>query len=431
MSVYFAYGDRTQVINTDQKEKLIQELLDYYQQPEKILVLPPDITRLPSDAGQLTRILYQKWYQRSKSNGRRFDILPAIGTHSPMTQKQIETMFGSLEKATFYNHDWRNGLQRLGEVPAEFVREVSRGKVNYGISVEINQRITQGDYDLILSIGQVVPHEVVGMANGFKNVLVGTGGSEMINKSHFLGAVDGIERMLGRTKTSVRHVFNYAHQKYLRNIGIVYLMSVMGTEDSGQTVMRGLYAGDDHQAFEEAAHLSRKINFNLLDRPLERTVVYLDPLEFKSTWLGNKAVYRTRMAMANNGELIVIAPGLKEFGEDAEIDRLIRKYGYLGTETTLKQVAENEELQSNLSAAAHLIHGTSEGRFTITYATKYLNQSEVEQVGYQWANLEETLAKYDPKNLTDGHQTNFFYISNPAQGLWALKSQFDQTTTDY
>ena len=425
MPVHFAHGDRTQVINNDQKELLIQELLDCYHQPEKILVLPPDITRLPSNAGKLTQILYQNWYQRSRSSERRFDILPAIGTHSPMTPGQIEKMFGSMEEATFYDHDWRNGLQRMGQVPAKVVHELSKGKLQYDILVEINQRIVQGDYDLVLSIGQVVPHEVVGMANGFKNVLVGTGGSEMINKSHFMGAVNGIEQMLGRTDTSVRNMFNYAHQNYLKQIGIVYLMTVMGPNSSGETVMRGLYAGNDQEAFEEAANLSRQINFNLLDKPLERAVVYLDPIEFKSTWLGNKAIYRTRMAMADKGELIIIAPGLKEFGEDIEIDRLIRKYGYFGTETTLDQVKRNEELQNNLSAAAHLIHGTSESRFTITYATQHLSRSEIESVGYQWADLTKSITKYDPRNLTDGYQTNFFYIGNPAQGLWALKSQFE------
>ena len=425
MPVHFAHGGRTQVINNDQKELLIQELLDCYHQPEKILVLPPDITRLPSNAGKLTQILYQNWYQRSKSSERRFDILPAIGTHSPMTPGQIEKMFGAMEEATFYDHDWRNGLQKMGQVPAKVVHEFSKGKLQYDILVEINQRIVQGDYDLVLSIGQVVPHEVVGMANGFKNVLVGTGGSEMINKSHFMGAVNGIEQMLGRTDTSVRNMFNYAHQNYLKQIGIVYLMTVMGPNSSGETVMRGLYAGNDQEAFEEAANLSRQINFNLLDKPLERAVVYLDPIEFKSTWLGNKAIYRTRMAMADKGELIIIAPGLKEFGEDIEIDRLIRKYGYFGTETTLDQVKRNEELQNNLSAAAHLIHGTSESRFTITYATQHLSRSEIESVGYQWADLTKSIAKYDRRNLTDGYQSNFFYIGNPAQGLWALKSQFE------
>lgn len=423
MSVYFAHGGENEIITNAQKQELIQKLLGEHQ-PEKILVLPPDITRLHSNAGLLTQLLYQQWVEQAKTSDKRFDVLPAIGTHSPMSPEQVETMFGRMEQATFYHHDWRNEIHRLGEVPADIVREISGGKIDYSIPVEINRRIVEGEHDLILSVGQVVPHEVVGMANGFKNVLVGTGGAEMINKSHFLGAVDGIERMLGQTETSVRYVFNYAHQNYLKPIGIVYLMSVMGSAETGETVMRGLFAGDDHQAFEMAAELSRKVNFNLLAQPLKRTVVYLDPLEFKSTWLGNKSVYRTRMAMADRGELIVIAPGLREFGEDSEIDRLIRKYGYLGTEMTLQQVAGNNDLRRNLSAAAHLIHGTSEGRFRIIYATKHLSQAEIEGVGYQWADLEQTLAKYNPGKLTDGYHDDFFYISNPAQGLWALKSQF-------
>src|SRR3990172_7027781 len=119
--------------------------------------------------------------------------------------------------------------------------------------------------------------------------------------------------------------------------------------------------------FSRAADLSLRVNFTLLDAPLKKVVVYLDPSEFKSTWLGNKSIYRTRMAMADGGELVILAPGLKEFGEDPEIDRLIRKYGYRGTPATLAAVQANPELANNLSAAAHLIHGSSEGRFRITY----------------------------------------------------------------
>jgi len=281
-----------------------------------------------------------------------------------------------------------------------------------------------GDYELIASIGQVVPHEVIGMANGFKNILIGAGGQEMINKSHFLGAVDGMEKIMGRTNTSVRRVLNYAHDHYLKPLGIVYIMTVMGMDESGKIVMRGLYIGDDKPTFEMAADLSREVNMNLLDEPLERVVVYLEPEEFKSTWLGNKSIYRTRMAMADDGELIVIAPGLREFGEDAEIDRLIRKYGYRGTETTLKNVSENAELRDNLSAAAHLIHGSSEGRFRVTYATGHLTREEIEGVGYEWAAVDQVMKQYNPETLRDGFNDGFFYISNPGQGLWALKNQF-------
>lgn len=423
MSTYIAHGGKETIITSEEKRALLHEaLLKLGGIPKKILVIPPDITRLHSNAGELTRLLYELW---DASNGTTFDVLPAIGTHAQMTEAQMAEMFGDLPKATYHEHQWRTGLFHFGEVPSEFIEEVSEGKLDYTIPVAVNRRLVEGDYELIISVGQVIPHEVIGIANGFKNVLIGTGGVEMINKSHFLGAVDGMERLMGRTDTSVRRVLNYAHTHYLKQLGIVYVMSVMDVDMSGERVMRGLYIGDDARTFETAAELSRDVNMTFLDEPLDRVVVYLDPREFKSTWLGNKAIYRTRMAMADDGELIIIAPGLREFGEDAEIDRLIRKYGYHGTETTLKAVEENEELRNNLSAAAHLIHGSTEGRFKVIYATEHLTQMEIESVGYQWRPLEDVLDEYNLETLVDGfNDGGFFYISEPGQGLWALRSKF-------
>ena len=423
MSTYIAHGGTDTTIITEEKRALLQEaLLKLGGIPKKILVIPPDITRLHSNAGELTRILYELW---DAANGTTFDILPAIGTHAPMTEPQIAEMYGDLPKVTYHVHHWRTGLYHFGEVPSEFIHEVSEGKLDYSIPVAVNHHLVEGDYELIISVGQVIPHEVIGIANGFKNVLVGAGGVEMINKSHFLGAVDGMERLMGRTDTSVRRVLNYAHTHYLKQLGIVYVMSVMDVDTNGDRIMRGLYIGDDARTFETAAELSRNVNMTFLDEPLEKVVVHLDPREFRSTWLGNKAIYRTRMAMADDGELIIIAPGLREFGEDAEIDRLIRKYGYCGTPATLKSVEENSELQDNLSAAAHLIHGSTEGRFKVVYATEHLTQTEIESVGYEWAPLGEVLSQYNPETLVHGfNDDDFFYISEPGQGLWALRSQF-------
>ena len=329
MPTYIAHGGKDIVITSEEKRSLLHEaLLKLGGIPKKILVIPPDITRLHSNAGELTQILYELW---DAANGTTFDILPAIGTHAPMTEAQIAEMYGDLPKATYHVHNWRTGLYHFGEVPSEFVQKVSEGKLDYSIPVAVNRRLVEGDYEHIISVGQVIPHEVIGIANGFKNILVGAGGVEMINKSHFLGAVDGMERLMGRTDTSVRRVLNYAHDYHLKQLGILYVMSVMDADTTGERVMRGLYVGDDAHTFETAAELSRATNMTFLDAPLSKVVVYLDPREFKSTWLGNKAIYRTRMAMADDGELIIIAPGLREFGEDAEIDRLIRKYGYRGT----------------------------------------------------------------------------------------------------
>lgn len=420
--LFFEKGDEHENLTaTDLKEGLYAAL-DKLGAKQKVLAVPPDITRFYSRAGELTR------YARQFYGDALTNILPALGTHFAMTGAEIDRMFGDIPHDLFRVHDWRNDLVTLGRVPGEFIRDVSEGKLDYDWPAQVNQLLVKGGFDLILSIGQVVPHEVVGMANYNKNIFVGTGGVEGINKSHFLGAVYGMERMMGRADTPVRRVLNYASEHFAKNLPIVYVLTVVAATEDGQ-VTRGLYIGDDNECFEKAAALSLKVNFQMLDTPLDKVVVYLDPHEFKSTWLGNKSIYRTRMAMADGGELIVLAPGLKEFGEDKEIDRLIRKYGYVGTGNVLQLVEENEELQHNLSAAAHLIHGSSEGRFNITYCSGHITKDEIESVNFAHADLDEMLRRYDPKKMKDGFNTvggeDIFYISNPSLGLWSWKERFE------
>ena len=395
----------------------------------KVLAIPPDYTRLPSRSGELTEFAWQ-YYGDALT-----DVLPALGTHSPMTTHQIEHMFGSLPVSLIRDHDWRNDVVTLGTVPASFVKEVSEGAVEFPWPAQVNKLLRDGKFDLILSIGQVVPHEVVGMANYNKNIFVGTGGSEGINKSHFIGAAYGMERMMGHADTPVRRVFNYASEHFASQLPIVYVQTVVGLDKTdGVVKTRGLFIGDDFEVFDKAAKLALEVNFEMLDRTLTKVVVYLDPTEFKSTWLGNKSIYRTRMAIDDNGELIVLAPALKEFGEDKEIDRLIRKYGYFGTPATLKACDENEELRQNLGAAAHLIHGSTEGRFSVTYCpgkqAGNLTREEIESVGFNYADIEEVTARYNPEKLKDGFNIlpdgeEIFYISNPALGLWAYKERFN------
>ena len=283
---------------------------------------------------------------------------------------------------------------------------------------------------MILSIGQVVPHEVIGMANYNKNVFIGTGGREGINKSHFLGAAYGMERIMGRADSPVRQVLNYGSEHFTKDLPpIVYVLTVVDKDENGRLVVRGLFIGDDIECYSLAAELSLKANFVMLEKPLKKVVVYLDPSEFKTTWLGNKSIYRTRMAIDDDGELIVLAPGLKEFGEDPGNDKIIRKYGYVGTPKVLQLVKENEDLQNSLGAAAHLIHGSSEGRFSITYCPGKVTKQEIESVNFEYADLNAMLKKYDPAKLKDGVNIlpggeEIFYISNPALGLWAYKEKF-------
>jgi len=267
------------------------------------------------------------------------------------------------------------------------------------------------------------------MANYNKNIFVGTGGAEGINKSHFIGAAYGMERIMGRANNPVRKVLNQASKQFASNMPIVYVLTVVGRSELGDLVTRGLFVGDDEKVFEMAAELSIKVNFKMVPEPLKKVVVYLDPSEFRSTWLGNKSIYRTRMALADGAELIVLAPGLKEFGEDKTIDKLIRKYGYCGTPKTLEIVENNDDMKNNLGAAAHLIHGSSEGRFSITYCPGHLSKEEIESVYFKYADLNEMIKRYNPETMKDGVNImpdgeEIFYISNPAVGLWAHKDRF-------
>ena len=427
MMLYETGSVRHELSAADLKNGLVAAL-DRLGRRNKVLAIPPDYTRLPSRAGELTEFAWQYFGQRLT------DVIPALGTHTAMTARQIAHMFGSLPASLIREHDWRNDVVTLGEVPAAFVKDVSDGAVEFPWPAQVNKLLVNGHFDLILSIGQVVPHEVAGMANYNKNIFVGTGGAEGINKSHFLGAAYGMEKMMGHADTPVRRVFNYASQHFASHLPIVYVQTVVGLDKTdGKIKTRGLFIGDDFEVFDKAAKLALLVNFEMLDKPLKKVVVYLDPTEFKSTWLGNKSIYRTRMAIADGGELIVLGPALKEFGEDKQIDRLIRKYGYFGTPATLKACRENQDLRDNLSAAAHLIHGSSEGRFTITYCpgggAGNLTRQEIEGVGFKHADLDKMIQRYNPKALKDGFNTlgdgeEVYYISNPALGLWAFKDRF-------
>lgn len=418
-SFSFSRGAVDSVISGDAQAAALQQLLEAAGPLRRVLLLPPDFTRFHSGAGAITVQLYEMLQDQAE-----VVILPALGTHAPMSAAQLNTMFPGIPHEVFRPHDWRNEVVTLGEVPARFVADLVEGRVDYPIQAEVNRLLVEEEWDLILSIGQVVPHEVIGMANHNKNVFVGTGGSDTINKTHYLSAIQGIESVLGQPDTAVRRVLNYADDHFLQKLPLAYLLTVRGYEGN-ELVTRGLYIGAGRACFEQAAALASEVNIEWLDERPNRLVVYLEPGEFHSTWLGNKAIYRTRLAAADDAELIILAPGLTMFGEDPAIDQLIRKYGYRGTPATLQAVADNEDLRGNLSAAAHLIHGSTEGRFRVRYATGGLSREEIESVGYEWGDSDALLRRYDPATLRPGWNEQdgerFYFIRNPATGLWAYR----------
>jgi nickel-dependent lactate racemase len=421
MSLYCAAGGIEAELSSAQLRELFLEALAKLGDRKRVLAVPPDQSRVHSRAGDLTRYAGEHYGDRLRA------VLPALGTHAPMQPEQITRMFGAMPLDLFRVHNWRTDVETLGEVPAEFIREQSEGKLNYSWPAQVNRLIARGGFDLVLSIGQVVPHEVIGMANYNKNILVGTGGRDGINRSHYLGAVYGIERIMGRAENPVRNVLNYAADRFLRHLPIVYVLTVIGRTADERLAVRGLFIGDDSECFHRAAALSLKVNFEILDSPIRKAVVYLDPHEFHSTWLGNKAIYRTRMALADGAELIILAPGVSKFGEDPAIDALIRKYGYRGTPATLAAVESNADLADDLGAAAHLIHGSSEQRFTIQWCPAHLSEQEIESVGYRYGELTQMLARYNPEKLRQGYNTvdgeEIFFIANPGLGLWAYRGK--------
>ena len=422
MTIYYAEGSpSTDLTDADLRAGLVGALRKLGPR-NKVIALPPDFTRFYSMAGPLTCMAHEYF------GDRLLDVLPALGTHVPMAAGQLDRMFPTLPKTLIREHDWRRGVVTIGEVPAEFVAEATEGICTKSWPVQLNRLIWEGGHDLVLSIGQVVPHEVIGMANYNKNLFVGTGGAASINESHFIGAAYGMERMMGRADTPLRRILNYAQDRFCGHLPLVFVLTVIGPRQDGSLAVRGLFIGDDPECFHKAAELSVEVNFTVLHQQPQKMVVYLDPEEFHSTWLGNKAIYRTRMAIADEGELIVLGPAVGAFGEDPEIDKLIRKYGYRTTPQIMQFVEAADDLAENLSAAAHLIHGSSEGRFRITYCPGKLSREEIESVGYRYSDLAQMLQKYDPKRLNDGWNEmpdgeRIFYISNPALGLWAYRGR--------
>ena len=392
----------------------------------KVLLVPPDFTRFHSNAGLISNFCYT--YLTAK--GVEVDVLPALGTHVPVSESQWKTMFGEIPYDRMIVHNWRTDVVKLGDIPADVVSEISEGLWKTSLAVEINKLVMDPKYDLVISPGQVVPHEVIGMANHAKNLFVGVGGSEMINCSHMIGAVCGMEKAMGRDHSPVRRLYDYTMEHFIYGKRPILFALTVTTAPGGNIRTHGLFIGEGRECLTEAVKLAQQKNIDYVEHGLKKCVVYLDPSEFTSTWLGNKSVYRTRMAMADGGELIVLAPGVRHFGEDEAVDKLIRKYGYRGRIHTLEvfEKPESEDLRSNMGAAAHLIHDSSDGRFSITYAVKEISKEEVEGVGFKAADYDEMAAKYNPEKLSYGYNTvdgeEIYFIPNPALGLWINRERF-------
>jgi nickel-dependent lactate racemase len=398
--------------------------------PRRVLLLPPDITRMHSGCGWITEAFYQVLAEESEVH-----VIPTLGQHEPHSREQNQTMFGSIPHQRIHSHDWRNGVNHVGEISADYVRQATQGAADWAIPIWLNRMLLEQPWDLIIHIGHVVPHEVLGFANHNKNYFIGLGGKDLICAAHMAAACCGIENNLGNLLTPLRRCFNKAEDEFLGALPDFYVQVVLARDPQGRLVHTGIHVGDDLETYLSAARQSRDQNITVLEEPLSKVVCVMQEDEFFSTWVANKAIYRTRMALADDGELLILAPGLKRFGEQPEVDALIRKYGYAGTPEVLARYRVEADLQDLAHAAAHLIHGSTEGRFRVRYAPGHLSQRDVETVKFEYADLPQMLARYAPDQLREGFNNvageRIYFIPTPSAGLWATAEKLHQRPSGF
>jgi len=420
--------ERQPFIGFDRLDELMKQTAAEARQricahPRRVLLLPPDITRAHSGVGRLTEMLYELFQAEADVH-----VIPTLGQHVPHGPAENRRMFGSIPGERIHAHDWRNGCDLIGEISASEVRAAANGAADWPLPIVLNRSLLREPWDLVINIGHVVPHEVLGFANHNKNYFIGLGGKDLICASHMMAASCGIENNLGQLITPVRACFNRAEERFLTHLPDLYVQVVLARGADGKLAHTGVYVGDDLETYVAAARQSREQNITLFDRPAAKIVCVMQADEFVSTWVANKAIYRTRMAIADGGELLILAPGLERFGEQPEVDALIRKYGYCGTPAVLEHYRSDPALRDLAHAAAHLIHGSSEGRFRITYAPGHLSRDEIESVGFEYADLQQALDRYQPERRREGWNRTadgeeFFFIASPATGLWATQSR--------
>jgi nickel-dependent lactate racemase len=391
--------------------------------PKRVLLLPPDITRMHSGAGRLTEMLYNRLAGEAEVH-----VIPTLGQHVPHSPDENRQMFDSIPNEQIHAHDWRGGCVEVGAIPGRYVDEATQGAADWSMPIVLNRSLMEEPWDLIINVGHVVPHEVLGFANHNKNYFIGLGGKDLICAAHMAAAACGIENNLGNLITPVRAIFNRAEDEFLGQLPDLFVQVVLARNDRDQLVHTGVYVGDDLETYLGAARQSREQNITLFDEPIRKIVCVMQGDEFFSTWVANKSICRTRMALADGGELVVIAPGLKRFGEQEDVDALIRKYGYIGTPQIMELYSQKADMQDLAHATAHLMHGSSEGRFKVIYAPGHLSQGDMRQVNFDYADINDTIERYRPSMCKQGWNTaadgeRFYFIPTPSAGLWATRDK--------
>jgi len=343
-------------LNHEQLSAIVEQALEIIKPGERILAIIPDKTR-DDNTDILFPITSRILDQRSVKS---FDALVAQGTHPPMSPAQKVFKLGLDQfTGTVFDHRWDRpeDLITLGELTADQVTELTAGLITKAVPVTLNKLLAPGIYDTVLVFGATVPHEVAGFAGGAKYFFPGVAGPELTHMTHWLGALAGIETIIGEVETPTRRLIEAATA--LVPAKIISLNTVLSRDDEGRLITYALFAGEIREALRKAAAVSGQVHIKYTGRKYKRVVALLDP-HYDELWVGGKASYKLGAIIEDGGELIIYAPHLTKISETH--GELIEKYGYAPLESVRDMLGVSEELRENLCIAAHLAHVTYAGR---------------------------------------------------------------------
>jgi nickel-dependent lactate racemase len=399
--------------------KIIEEALDVVAPEERVLAIIPDKTRDDN-----TDLLFPvATHVLNKRKVKSFDVLVAQGTHPPMSHEQKLSKLGLREfSGSLFDHRWDipDELITLGELSGDQVAELTGGLISEPVSVSLNKLLAPGDYDRVLIFGATVPHEVAGFAGGAKYFFPGVAGPELTHTTHWLGALAGIENIIGEVETPTRHMIEAAADFVPAKI--ISLNTVVSRNEESRLITYGLFAGDVRETFRRAAEISRLVHIRYTGRKYQRVIALLDS-HYDEMWVGGKASYKLGAVIEDGGELIIYAPQLTKLSETH--GALIEKYGYAPLESVRDMLGVSQELRENLCIAAHLAHVSYAGRvdddgrvvprYRITMATG-LDEATCKRVNLGYLDYRS----FDPEALRDDAET--LIVENAGRDLYKVEA---------
>lgn len=387
---------------------------------KRVLVIIPDGTRTAP-----IPLFFRLLYAQLGSRAARFDYLIALGTHTPMTNDAIDRLVGvtAAERAThypnvhIYNHQWDNPdmLKTIGVISRDEAGELSGGLLADDVPVTLNRLVA--DYDLLLICGPVFPHEVAGFSGGAKYLFPGIAGPDIINFTHWLGALVTSMRTIGVKDTPVRRIITRAAafvSAPLLNLALV----IEGEE------MRGLYIGSLTDAWSQAADLSAQLNITYVDHPFQR--VLSAPAErYDDLWTAAKAMYKTEPVIADGGEVIIYAPHITEVSYTH--GRLLDEVGYHVRDYFLKQWDRFKDVPGSILAHSTHVKGTGAydmatgvetPRITVTLATS-IPEERCRRLNLGYADYREI----DPTEWLGREEEGILYVPHAGERLYRLRDE--------